>query len=256
MNTFLKCGHAWFLAYVAAVKMKPNIKAVRGIAVHSAVEVDMRQKITSGVDIPVEDMLDAYDTSWNEETVDGLELGENDDPGDIKDRGYKLVKVYRRDVAPRIQPTIVEEPIQFKVNGQSFSGQIDLGQMVPRALYGDPDWALEIHDTKTTSRSPDPTQYLLNMTGYALGVRQATGAVEADTVFDYVVATTKPYYKEVRLGGPISDDQIRRFAGVVGKVSDAIKAEQFVPTGAMSGMCRYCGYKPICPYYMKEAFNG
>lgn len=212
----------------------------------------MRQKIDSGVDLPVEDMLDAYDTSWNEEVSDGFNGA--DDPGEIKDAGYKLVRTYRRDVAPRIQPAYVEHPIQFAINGQPFSGQIDVAQWAvsPVQLHGEPLLQLEIRDTKTSSRAPDPTQYMINMTGYAIGVRQAMGVTEADTVFDYLVATQKPYSREVRLGGPVTDDQIRRFGSIVGAVSAAIAAGSFAPNGLSSGACRWCGYAAMCPYYMKE----
>jgi hypothetical protein len=54
----------------------------------------------------------------------------------------------------------------------------------------------------------------LNVTGYALAYRQLTGAVETDTVLDYLVATKKPYYLPIAAGGPVSDAQIVRFANV------------------------------------------
>lgn len=252
VNTFVKCGQAWWFAYVAGVKAPPRLKATRGIAVHRAVEVDMNQKITTGEDLPVEDMLDAYDSSWNSEIADGFELGK-DNPGEIKDAGYKLVKLYRRDVAPKIQPTLVEHPIQFQINGQAFSGQIDLAQNVPINLTGEPVYAVEVHDTKTTGRAPMPENYLFNMTGYALGVRQATGLKEADTVFDYLVATQKPYSREIRYGGPITDEQIGRFGATVAAVADAINKGSFVPNGPVSGMCRYCGYYRMCPVRLEGA---
>jgi len=254
VNTFVKCGQAWWYAYIAGIKAPPRLKATRGIAVHRAVELDMRQKVTSQEDLPIDDMLDAYDTSWNEEIADGFERG-NDNPGEIKDAGVKLVKLYRKEVAPKIQPTLVEHPIQYKINNQVFTGQLDVAQDVPVNLWGDPDYRIEIRDTKTTGRAPMPENYLFNMTGYAIGARQALGEVEADTVFDYLVATPggKVYSREIRYGGPITDDQIRRFGATVGAVADAIKKGSFVPNGPVSGMCRYCGYYKMCPVRLEGA---
>ncbi len=238
--------YQWRFAYVVGIKSPPSLKAVRGIAVHRAVEVDMTQKMTSGVDIPVADMLDAYSDSWEAETADGFSGDEA--PGEIKDGGVKLLKLYHREVAPTIQPVAVELPLQFDISGQTYTGQIDLIEEV----VNDEGPALVIRDTKTTGRRPSGNNYLLNMTGYALGMRQQTGMVEADTVLDYLVATNKPYYHEIRMGGPISDDDIRRFAGVVETVGTAINAGQFLPNGLVSGACSWCGYRDICPAY-KEA---
>lgn len=250
VTTFLRCGQQWFFAYVAAVKAPPSLRAIRGIAAHAAVEVDMRQKMVTGIDIPVDDMMDAYDTSWAEETVDGYSITGDEKPGEVKDKGYELVRLYHKEVAPTIQPIMVEEPIQFNINGQAYSGQIDLGQMVEVDLgWGPPEERLVIRDTKTTGRTPAEEAYLLNMTGYAISQRQKTGLIEADIVLDYLVALKEPKYKEIRMGGPVSDAQIAQFANVVGSVADAIKAERYVPNGLINGSCGWCGYRAICPAY-------
>ncbi len=206
----------------------------------------MRQKMTSRVDLPVEDMLDAYDSSWNEEAHEGYTLTGDENPGTVKDKGYELVRLYHEKVAPHIQPVLVEEPIQFTINGQAYSGQIDLAEEVD--LWGG-DTALVIRDTKTTARQPVGGAYLLNMTGYAISQRQATGRIEADTVLDYLIATKEPQYKEIRVGGPVTDERIAQFAGIIDRVSSAIGQGDFVPNGLVSGACSWCGYRAICPAY-------
>jgi len=255
VTTFLRCGKQWYYAYVAGVKSPPSLRAIRGIAVHAAVEMDMRQKMTTQVDVPVADMIDAYDTSWHEETVNGFAISD-ENPGQVKDKGVELIELYHRDVAPTIQPVMVEEPIQFNINGQAYSGQIDLGSEVDY----EPDWGpterrLVIRDTKTTGRTPAEGTYLLNMTGYAISQRQVTGKPEADTVLDYLIALKEPVYKEIRMGGPITDAQIRQFAGVIDDVSSAVNAGRFVPNGIISGACSWCGYKATCPAYLKQDIN-
>ena len=248
VTTFLRCGQQWMYAYVAGVKSPPSLRAIRGIAAHAAVEVDMRQKIDSKVDIPVSDMLDAYDTSWRSETLNGFGASD-EDPGVVKDKGVELVRLYHKEVAPMIQPVLVEEPIQFNINGQAYSGQIDLAEEVEIPWEDEP--RLRIRDTKTTGRTPAEDAYLLNMTGYAIAFRQKTGKVEADTVLDYLIALKEPKYKEIKMGGPITDDQIRQFAGVVDSVSAAVKAGRFVPNGIINGACGWCGYRDLCPAYQR-----
>ena len=151
---------------------------------------------------------------------------------------------------------MVEEPIQFNINGQAYSGQIDLGTEIEvDAGWGPPEKRLIIRDTKTTGRTPAEGTYLLNMTGYAISQRQATGRPEADTVLDYLIALKDPVYKEIRMGGPITDEQIRQFAGIVGDVSSAINAGRFVPNGIINGACSWCGFRAICPAYLKQDLN-
>lgn len=213
----------------------------------------MRQKITTRVDLPVGDMLDAYDSSWTAETEYGWQKQPDEDAGEVKDKGYELVSLYHKVVAPTIQPTLVEEPIQFNINGQAYSGQIDIGEEIDIDYdFGPPERRLVIRDTKTTGRTPADGAYLLNMTGYAVAQRQATGRVEADTVLDYLIALKTPVYKEIRMGGPVSDAQITQFAGIVGSVSEAIQAGRFVPNGIINGSCSWCGYRAMCPAYLKQ----
>ncbi len=173
VTTFLRCGTQWMFAYVDGAKAPPSLRAIRGIAAHAAVEVDMRQKMVTGMDLPVSDMLDAYDTSWGEETVNGYAVMQDESPGVVKDKGYELVRLYHAEVAPKIQPVMVEEPIQFTINGQAYSGQIDVGEEVDVPMFGGPpERRLVIRDTKTTGRTPQEDAYLLNMTGYAISQRQ------------------------------------------------------------------------------------
>ena len=253
VTTYLRCGTQWWFAYVVGVKSPPSLRAIRGIAAHAAVEMDMRQKMITGIDVPVDDMLDAYDSSWVAETVDGFAVGEDEDPGVVKDKGVELVRLYHKVVAPTIQPIMVEEPIQFAINGQAFSGQIDLVEEIEVDLgFGEPENRLVIRDTKTTGRTPADGAYLLNMTGYAVSQRQKTGRIEADIVLDYLIALKEPKYKEIRMGGPVTDEQIVQFAGVVGSVSAAINAGRFVPNGIVNGSCSWCGYTAICPAFIKN----
>lgn len=241
MTTFLRCGQQWYYAYVLGEKSPPTLKQARGIAVHKAVEVNMEQKIDSKVDVPVEQMLDAYSDSWDEVGSDGFQVEEDEDEGEMKDKGIELTKLHHSEVSPTIQPLWVERPVQFDINGVTFSGQIDTVDEMKR-----------VRDTKTTARAPRPEQYLMNMTGYALSVRQLTGEVETDTVLDYLIATKKPRYLPITAGGPVTDKAINQFANTVDAVAGAIDAGRFVPNGVQNGACSWCGYAAQCSYALKE----
>lgn len=257
VTTFLRCGRQWYYAYVAGIRVPPTLRLVRGIAVHKAVETNMSQKVETKIDLPLEEVLDAYDTSWTSETSDGMTPEDDKEtPGEAKDKGIEMLEVYQKVAAPKIQPLWVEKPVQFTINGIPFSGQIDLAQEVPN-MDPDPEAAamgVAIRDTKTTKRKPVGESYLLNMTGYALAYRQLEGRKESDTVLDYLVGTKEPYYLPVSHGGPVSDNEVRRFANVVESVSESITAGRFVPNGLVGSppACSWCGYTAICPAYAKK----
>ena len=221
------------------MKSPPTLKQARGLAAHKAIEVNMTQKITSREDLTLEEVADAYVTEYDTLTPD-IEQDRHE-IGAYKDSGVKLVKMHTTVIAPEIQPVWVERPVQFKLNDVPFSGQVDLLDEMGR-----------VRDTKTTARKPKPDSYLLNMTGYAVAYRQMTGAQEVDTVLDYLVATQNPYYLPIMAGGPVSDDEIVRFAHVVERVANGIKAGNFAPNGLASGACSWCGYRNMCPAYQQH----
>ncbi len=245
VNTYLRCGLQWYKAYVEGIKSPPSLKQARGIAVHKAVETNMSQKIDSRTDLPVADQLDAYSDSFEEVGVDGFDVNDPKEIGSIKDAGVKLVELHAKVVAPTIQPTQVERPVQFSLNGITFSGQIDLEDDMGR-----------IRDTKTTGRKPVGESYILNMTGYSLAKRQLDGEEETDIVLDYLVATKTPYYLPLAQGGPVTDDQIARFAGIVEGAADGINKGVFQPNGLISNACTWCGYKLQCKAYDNRTILG
>ena len=71
-------------------------------------------------------------------------------------------------------------------------------------------------------------------------------------MLDYLVATKSPYYLPIAAGGPVTDDQIVRFANVVESVAGSIRSGRFAPNGLVSGACSWCGYKAMCPAYDKR----
>jgi hypothetical protein len=104
-----------------------------------------------------------------------------------------------------------------------------------------------VRDTKTTKQAKSIEDYLLGMTGYALGYRHETGLKETDVVIDSLVRTKVPKYVPL-YGGQISDQRISSFASVLESASGGINAGSFIPNGLSNGACRWCGYADRCTY--------
>lgn len=239
--TYLRCGKQWEYAYVYAIKSPPTLRLVVGSAAHEAVEINYRQKIDTGSDLPESDVKDAFSDAFDRLVVDVVQEEDDDEkPGESKDSGVALVGQYQTRVSPKIHPTLVEEQIQFRVNDVPFSGYIDLV-----------DQHQQVRDLKTTKKKPSRNDYLISMIGYAIGFRQLTGETERAVVLDYMVRTKVPYYYPVPSEGPVPDYAIAEFAKIVTDVASAVSRGTFIPTGLTNNACSWCGYKSICSAYQR-----
>lgn len=233
LQTFLRCGHQWYLANVVRLKSPPNVRQVLGIAAHSAVEHNMAQKVVSKTDVPLQEMVDVFSDNFDAH-VDEVE--DDEDHGKAKDDGVGLVGLHRTSVSPLIQPIWVEEAGQLTIDDIPYSWTIDIADDKGR-----------IRDTKTKMRRPTLEENMLQMTGYALGYRERTGLIETDVVIDGLVRTKVPQYVPL-YGGTVNDGQIGAFAATLSAAASAIGHGDFPPNGLQNGACSWCGYAPVCKY--------
>lgn len=236
--TYLRCGKQFWYAYVERRKDPPNVKLVLGRATHEAVETNFRQKLLTETDLPVEQVIDAFSDAYDREVVDVD--GPDEDIGKAKDQGVAMTKLYQTKVAPTVQPDLVEEPVQFEVNGIPYSGYIDL---VADNV---------IRDLKTTARRPPKEQAgrKHQLVGYALGYRHLTGKQEDGIQLDYLVRSKRrPTYLPVT--GIADEVAIQSYAQVVTDVAEAINTGTFLPNGLIGNppACSWCGYRNICPAF-------
>ena len=127
IEMYLRCPRQWFYRYVEGLKIPPSGSLILGGSYHKALEGNFKQKITSRTDLPVSDCLDIFSDAWNTriketESIDWQE----EKPGDIKDMGVALVKTYRENISPTVQPTLVEEPYVTDISGVKFVLILDL----------------------------------------------------------------------------------------------------------------------------------
>lgn len=243
VSTYLRCGQQWYYAYVMKIRRPPKVRQAIGLAAHSAIELNMGQKVASKIDVPTDVVLDVFRDEYA--AMDDIQPDEEISPKQGIDNGIRVVRKYHEDVAPGIQPAWVEEPVMFEINGVPYSGWIDLVDDKGR-----------VRDTKTSAKSPSRASrdHVLSMIGYALAYRQRTGLVESEVVIDTLVyLKTKTKYVPIASGGPVTRDAIQTFAGVIQGVAEQIEEGRFLPTGLMNNACSWCGYRDICPAYKAGA---
>lgn len=251
INTYLRCPKQWEYAYVRRIKSPPTLRLAIGSAAHTALEQDLVQKMETGQDMPREMVVDLFHDAFVAE-AEGATSHDGETHGQALDSGIKCVSVWHDTVAPVTDPIAVEEEIQFKINDVIVSGTIDIVKRVAaRTSLSEPvaDKTI-IGDWKFVGKKPSSgSSYLLSMVGYAIGYRQKTGVVEDGLVLDHMVRTKVPYHYPIESAGPVPDESIVAYAGIVSDVAKGIEGGNFPPSGLQGNACSWCGYKDICPAF-------
>lgn len=236
-------------AYVYRIKRPPNLKMVKGTAGHKAAEVHLIAKLATPFgmeDGPLDVALDAFSDSFDEEAKEAFEEPDkNLTFAKVKDKGIGEIKFWHKEVAPLIQPALMEQPISYQINGITWTGTVDLVDAEQR-----------VRDWKFTGRTPSNADaYILNMVGYAIGYRELTGETESQVVLDHIVGLKTPKYVPIRSDGPVSTQAIQAFATIVTDAYRSIQAGIFPANGLKSGACSWCGYRDICPAYKESPMS-
>lgn len=123
VNQYLQCPAKFKYNYVEKLPRLPNHYLAFGTSFHETLHENYYQKITTARDLPLDLLTDFF--------VEDLECQEVDwsqqSLGKTKDEGVITVRAYQQEIAPKIQPTHVEQRISMAVNGRPWviSGKID-----------------------------------------------------------------------------------------------------------------------------------
>ncbi|MDR3361851.1 MAG: PD-(D/E)XK nuclease family protein [Desulfovibrio sp.] len=115
LGLFCRCQEAFRRRYLEGEKLPPGIAACIGSGMHKGAEANHRQKLASGVDMPVADIKDAARDGYVKAVADGVFIpaGEEAEAPRALEKGMdtsvSLAASYAEKVAPGIQPVAVEE---------------------------------------------------------------------------------------------------------------------------------------------------
>jgi hypothetical protein len=182
-STFLGCSAKYRYKYLVGIPDPAAGGAVRGRAVHKAIEYYMRAKI-SGVVLDAGNLAYDWDTIWDEASANAeFAAGENVET--LKESGHALASKYLREAAPEIRPVAVELPVSGEIAGVKVRGVVDIV-----------DENGAIIDVKTSSRKPSKISgdhaFQLATYTHLLGP-EASG----ETRIDSLVATKDPQLVQI-----------------------------------------------------------
>jgi hypothetical protein len=244
-----KCGEQYRFRYIEGIKSPPGVALIIGRGVDEPVNMDLGNKIATGSLLPDEQIADiardATAHAWDEDDVqlwdDDADMGAAKAKAEAIDTAIVLAKLHHMEAAPRINPSHVQRYWKLGVNGLDLElqGVIDVQE-----------GSISVRDTKTSRKYPsaDEADKNLQLTTYALAVRQIDGASPVKVCLDYCVRTKTP--KLVQLESKRTDaDYIHLFERIFA-AQQSIEKGIFMPAPIDSWYCseRWCGYFNKCRY--------
>lgn len=247
LGTFQRCAEQWRRRYIEGEMIPPGISARVGTGVHRAAEVNFLSKLENGEDMPLDAVQDCAAEAYDKALQDGVFFAPDELPGakiamaEGKDTAVSLATLFRKQLAPGIQPWLIERKVWLNVPG------IPLPLVAILDLYT-ADKALR--DLKTSGKkwSEDKAHTSPQPTIYREAVREVTGEYPASLKFDVLVSTKTPTLQTLPTHRDEDDLQIlvRQFNIML----DSIYAGIFPPAQPDHWGCsmKWCGYYFTCPH--------
>src|SRR5690349_15067135 len=113
INMFQRCPLQYKFRYVDGLKTPPDSGLLLGITVHKGVEHNYRHKFKTKKPANRNEVMDAYDKSWKGEKS-GIDF-EGENPGAVKDLGYRMLGTHYDKLAPAVQP-VAEPELKFEIS--------------------------------------------------------------------------------------------------------------------------------------------
>lgn len=231
LRTFMDCQARWYFKYVQKLPDPQNANLALGTAVHSALGYNFAQKIESGRDLPLGDVLSHFDTDW-ELVAAETTFRDEEDPAEIGAAGRGLVEKYMREAAPSIDPAGVEVQVEGTIAGVRVQGKLDVIEKNGR-----------VRDIKTSSRksSAVSNEQAFQLATYVPLTKGTTGEV----VIDQLVKTKTPQL--VQLEHTVSAADIRATEEMYPLAQNAMRQQIYMPNRT-SNLCskRNCSFWRQC----------
>ena len=238
LNMFLRCARQYEYRYIKGIRRPPSGALVVGRSWHEAVELNYRQKIQTGEDLPLGHVTDCFSDSFEKAFNEEVELKEGENPGRLKDTGIQITEVHHQNIAPMVQPLEVEKEFV-----------LDLGPNFPYVLKGFWD-LIEKHgivDNKSYSRVPSQSDVDrdIQLTIYSTAYRAIYQKIEPELRLDCVIKNKVP--RVAQLSTTRTNADCTWLLGLVEKVAMAIKGGIF-PPNPCGWHCspKFCGFWELC----------
>lgn len=238
MKTYLQCGRKYRYEYVEKAPCKKGVALSFGNAFHDAIELNYAQKVTSGEDLPFE-QLEARFRDKFPALADGAVLEPGQTIEKLTELGVRMLVVHHGEIAPTVRPLFVEK-----------SFEISLGEAFPFDLTGKWDLVTQdgvVVDNKSYKNAPKQewVDRDLQLDVYSLAYRLTQGEVENGLRIDAVTKARQP--RVVQVFTRRTNEDAAWLLRQIEEVAKGIQAGVFIPNRD-NNLCKpqYCGYWERC----------
>ena len=226
--TYLACSAKWRFRYICGLPDPAGGGAVRGKAVHKAIEYYMRAKM-AGVVLQAADVMAEWDMIFDE-AAEGAEFHSYENIAALKASGEVLATKYLTKAAPEIEPAAVEVPLLGVINGVAVRGYADIVTTEGAII-----------DVKTTSRKPSAiaADHALQLATYVELYEGGNGQARIDSL----VSTKEPQL--IHINGTPGAKGKQFVERIYPMVVDAINGGLFMPNRSAMN-CARCPYTSEC----------
>jgi RecB family exonuclease len=174
VGTFLDCQYRWYAKHQLHLPDSKTPALALGTAVHAGMSATWHHKLETGIDLPLDQVIDAYATKWTEESAKVEFAGKNNKDEMVK-QGAVMIAKYMEEAEPAIHPQAVDYEVRGFIAGVYVRGYIDLVQIDGTVV-----------DLKTAGRTPSAISpsHLFQMTTYTQLVKDLdiNGLAREDTL--------------------------------------------------------------------------
>jgi len=241
IKTFLQCGRKWEFQYLHKIQRPKRAAASIGSSADAAISANLAQKVTTGTDMPMGEVLEICSKDFDERARETI-WDEEDTPGPAKDSVIACVTLHHTQVAPKIKPASVQEQFVIETDaGFDLTGTIDLTET-----------SGVIADTKTSSRQRATSHVVeraFQPALYDFAYRAIRGKPSTGFRFDVITRPTARLpaeYKPVQ--GQVTEADHEWLFSAVGATDKAIAAGVALPAPEGSWFCseKWCEYWSLC----------
>ena len=157
VSTWNDCQFRWWAKYGLGLPDSRTAALALGTAVHYGIGSTWHNKLETGIDLPLETVIENYAGKWAEESAK-VEFGPKEDKEAMGKQGAVMIQKYMLEAEPAIHPQAVDYEVRGVIAGVSVRGYIDLVQIDGTIV-----------DLKTAGRTPSAISpaHLFQMTTYA-----------------------------------------------------------------------------------------
>lgn len=258
LELFAKCPEAYRRRYMEGEKRPPGIAMIRGKAVHTAAESNMKQKKKSFQDMRPADVVEMADSAFKYE----LDKGGVSLNSEERSRGLTVVRLETQAQiarmarlhavcqAPDYQPVAVEEAIRVTLpqSSRDLLCVIDLVDDRNRVV-----------DFKSMGKSPSKSDAdtSIQLTAYHLARQAQSGVPPATCRLDATVDGAETQ-KRVVLESPRTIEHVSALGARFVTTTRAIEAGSFPPAAVGCWWCarKWCGYFETCAFVRGQTSQG